>query len=116
MPEAINTCSPEFQAAFQANERQDRISTVKVGSALVFFLMPAGTFLDYFVYGKNSQYGNRVLEFLYLRLLCSVLVGIIWYLHTTPFGHRHYKYLGLAVPLLPAFFISVMIGVTNGTD
>lgn len=108
MPEASKTSSPEFQEAFQANERQDRISTVKVGSALVFFLMPAGTFLDRFVYKDKVQ------EFLYLRLLCSVLVAIFWYLHTTPFGRRHYKYLGLAIPLLPAFFISLMIHVTNG--
>ena len=110
MPEAINTSSPEFQEAFQANEREDRINTVKVGSALVFFLMPAGTLLDYFVYPK------KVWSFLFLRLLCSALVAVLWYLHTTPFGRRHYKYLGLAVPLLPAFFISVMIGVTNGPD
>jgi len=110
MPEAINTTSPEFQEAFEANERQDRINTVKVGSALVFFLMPVGTLLDYFVYEK------KVLFFLFLRLLCSGLVAIFWYLHTTPFGRRHYRYLGLAIPLLPAFFISVMIGVTNGPD
>jgi two-component system sensor histidine kinase PhcS len=110
MPEAIKTSSPEFQEAFQANERQDRISTVKVGSALVIILMPAGTLLDRFVYK------DKVLEFLYLRLLCSVLVAFFWYLHTTPFGRRHYRYLGLAIPLLPAFFISVMIHVTNGPD
>jgi len=110
MPEAINTSSPEFQAAFQANERQDRISTVKVGSALVFVLMPAGTLLDRFVYEDKVQ------EFLYLRLLCSALVAIFWYLHTTPFGQRHYRYLGLAIPLLPAFFIALMIYDTNGPD
>src|SRR4030095_9236770 len=110
MPEAINTSSPEFQEAFQANERQDRINTVKVGSALVFFLMPAGTLLGLFV----AKY--KAPEFVYLRLLCSALVAVFWYLHTTPFGRRHYRYLGLAIPLLPAFFISVMIYVTNGPD
>ena len=108
MPESIKTSNPEFQAAFQANELQERISTVKVGSVLVVFLMPAGMLLDYFVYP------DWVMPFLYMRLLCSALVAIIWYLHTTPFGHRHYKYLGLAVPLLPAFFISLMIHDTDG--
>ncbi len=111
MPESAKFSNPEFHAAFQANELQERISTVKVGSALVVFLMPAGVLLDYFVYWE------WVMPFLYMRLLCSALVGVIWYLHTTPFGHRHYQYLGLAVPLLPAFFISVMIRVTgDGPD
>jgi two-component system, sensor histidine kinase PhcS len=110
MPEAINRLSPEFQEAFQANEREDRISTVKVGSALVFFLMPAGTLLDRFVYP------DEVPQFLYLRLFCSALVAIFWYLHTTSFGRKHYRYLGLAIPLLPAFFICLMIYVKNGPD
>jgi two-component system, sensor histidine kinase PhcS len=110
MPEAIKISSPEFQAAFQANEQQDRINTVKVGSALVFFLMPAGALLDHIVYEEKAR------EFLYLRLLCSALVAIFWYLHTTPFGRRHYKHLGLFIPLLPAFFICLMIHDTNGPN
>jgi len=110
MTESIKTSSPEFQEAFQANEREDRISTVKVGSALVFFLMPAGTLLDHYVYPEQAP------AFLYLRLLCSALVAFFWYLHTTPFGRRHYRYLGLAIPLLPAFFICLMIYDRNGPD
>jgi two-component system, sensor histidine kinase PhcS len=110
MPEPLEETSPEFQEAFQANEREDRINTVKVGCALVFFLMPAGTLLDRFVYP------DKVPEFLYMRLLCSALVAVFWYLHTTAFGRRHYRYLGLSIPLLPAFFICLMIYVTDGVD
>ena len=40
----------EFQEAFVANERRERIRTGKVACALVVFLMPAGVILDRYVY------------------------------------------------------------------
>ncbi len=98
---------PEFRAAFLANERQERINTGKVASALVLFLMPAGISLDFFVVHKPAHRAY----FLVLRLVVSVLAGFLWYLHTTPFGRRHYKSLGWPIPLIPAFFMCWMIAV-----
>jgi signal transduction histidine kinase len=100
----------EFQRAFVANERRERIRSGKVACALVVFLMPAGILLDYFVYPE------RFTDFLLLRLFCSVLAGILWALHKTPFGVRYYRFLGIPIALLPAFFISWMISITEGSD
>src|SRR5262245_30849052 len=102
--------SPEFKAAFLANERQERINTGNVASALVFFLMPAGMILDSLVYTE------RVGFFLALRLACSALAGLLWFLHSTSFGQRHYKLLGLPIALLPALFITWMIYDRDGPD
>jgi signal transduction histidine kinase len=98
----------EFKAAFLANERRERLNTGKVGSILVLLLMPAGIVLDAFVYP------SRLGLFLVWRLACSALAGLLCYLHTTTFGRKQYKLLGLMVALLPAFFISAMIYVEGG--
>ena len=100
----------EFQQAFVANERRERIRSGKVACALVVFLMPAGILLDYFVYPE------RFADFLLLRLFCSVLAAILWALHKTPFGVRYYRFLGIPIAFLPAFFISWMISITEGSE
>ena len=89
----------EFAAAYRANERQQRINTGQVASALVVILMPVGVLLDYFVYPEDLG------KFLMLRLVCSGLAAVLWYLHRTQFGQRHYQWLGLPIALLPALFI-----------
>lgn len=100
----------EFQEAFVANERRERIRSGKVACALVVFLMPAGIILDRYVYPE------RWADFLLLRLYCSGLAAGLWVLHTTSFGSRHYRLLGIPIALLPAFFISWMIGMTEGLE
>ena len=37
-------------------------------------------------------------------------------MHNTSFGSRHYRFLGIPIALLPAFFISWMIGITEGPE
>jgi signal transduction histidine kinase len=101
---------PEFQEAFVANERRERIRSGKVACALVVFLMPAGIALDFYVYP------DRWADFLPLRLLCSVLAVGLWILHMTPLGVRYYRLLGIPIALLPAFFISWMIYLTEGPE
>ena len=108
MPSETITSRPEFEDAFRANERQERVNTGKVAAALVVFLMPVGVVLDYFVYPERLGF------FLILRLACSALAGCIWYLHTTRIGEEQYKLLGLPIALLPAFFIAWMISDTQG--
>src|SRR5690349_1529803 len=90
---------PEFRAAFQTREQQQRVNTGKVASALVAVLMPAGIVLDKVMI---TSHASREF-FLFLRLACSVLGILLWFLHGTPFGKRHYKLLGLPIALLPAF-------------
>src|SRR2546427_13168586 len=91
MPEQLTLRDPGSQAAFLDNEEQERINTGKVASALVVFLMPFGSALDLFVY--PGSFGL----FLVLRLICSALAGVLWFLHTTHFGRENYKLLGLPI-------------------
>jgi signal transduction histidine kinase len=92
----------EFRSAFLVNERQVRISTGKLACALVFVLMPLGVTLDYFVYPE------LLVEFLKLRLLCSLLIAGVWLLHYTPIARKKYPVVGLPIVLLPALFITYM--------
>ena len=103
MPDYPTLGDPGFRAAFLDNERQERVNTGKVASALVVILMPVGIVLDLWVYPKYWRF------FVVLRLVCSVLAGVLWFLYTTPFGEKHHRVLGLPIALLPAFFIAWMI-------
>jgi signal transduction histidine kinase len=97
-----------FAEAYSARERQERLRSGKVACALVVFLMPAGITLDLFVYPAQWFY------FLQLRLLCSALAGALWCVHTRSLGQRYYRFLGIPIAILPAFFIAWMIAVTEG--
>ncbi len=100
----------EVQKAFSEYDRQVRISNSKLGAVLAIIMMPAGFSLDWFVYGDVRVGGVLVVwEFLKLRLLCSVLVGVVLILFLTPFGKKHYRVLGMTWYMLPAFFIAWMI-------
>ncbi|MFM1942257.1 MAG: hypothetical protein RI897_1239 [Verrucomicrobiota bacterium] len=100
--------SPEFLASYREDESNVRIRTGKLACALVFVLMPAGVLLDLTVYPKLAS------EFLWLRLLCSLLISGIWGLHFTRFARKHYQWVGIAIPILPVLFMTYMIYVTEG--
>lgn len=100
--------TPEVQQAFAEYDRQTRISNSKLGAVLAIIMMPAGVSLDYFVYGPTKAF-----DFLKLRLLCSLLVGVVWLLFLTPFGKKHYRVLGMTWYMLPALFIAWMIYYAN---
>jgi two-component system sensor histidine kinase PhcS len=105
-----NTSKAEFREAFLANEKQVRISTGRLACALVFVLMPFGVLLDYFVYPDYVQ------KFLGLRLLCSLLIVGVWALHSTPIARKYYPVVGLPIVILPAFFITWMIHITDSAS
>jgi signal transduction histidine kinase len=95
--------NPKFREAFLINERMVRINTGRLACALVFFLMPFGVTLDYFVYPEYLW------QFLELRLLCSLLIGLVWLLHSSRFAEKHYPLVGLPIVILPALFITCMV-------
>jgi signal transduction histidine kinase len=102
MPPDISIINrPEFKSAFVTNEQKERITTGKVASVLVAVLMPAGSICDAFVCTSQDNWP----KLLALRLMCSLLVGVVFYLHTTAFGRKHYRLLGPPIALLPAFFL-----------
>ena len=73
---------------------------------------------------KNNTYNNRnycvypdkLGYFLALRLLCVLLVGIVWGILHAPISKKFDRFLSLAIALLPAFFICWMIYATEGPD
>src|SRR3954464_6425754 len=89
--------------AFARYDRQVRISNSKLGSVLAMIMMPAGIMLDYFVYP------DKVWDLLKLRLVCSLLVGVVWGLLCTNFGKRFYRTLCMTWYMLPALCIAWMI-------
>lgn len=99
----LTTTDKQFAEAFIAHERKQRIYTGKIASLLVIVLVPAGISLDYFVYPDQLKY------FLGIRSVCAVMAGLLFYLHTTKFGQRHYRWLGVPTALLPAFFLEWII-------
>ena len=88
--------SKGFQEAFSKNEKSERIRTGQFGCALVVLLVPFGAILDLFVYP------DYVSDFLVLRLLCALIVTVIWIFHRLPLTQRYYQFLGLPVALVPA--------------
>jgi signal transduction histidine kinase len=99
-----------IQQAFLRHEQDVRILNYRVSCILALIFMPAGVVLDYFVFR------DHVPKFLALRLACSALLFFIWWFVKTPTGLRCYRFLGLLLPALPAFFISWMIFDTGGPD
>jgi signal transduction histidine kinase len=102
--------NPEIQQAFLQNERSVWIRNFRVAAILAFIFVPAGSSLDWFVY--RQHFG----EFLELRLLCSGFLLFIWWFVKTPIGTRYYRILGWILPVLPTFFISLMIYKTEGAE
>lgn len=94
-----------IDAAFAEYDRKVRINNSKLGAIWAIILMPAGVSLDWFVYPQK----RLLFTFLGLRVLCSILVGVVRALFNTSFGERHYRTLGMVWYLLPALVISGMI-------
>lgn len=102
------TDSAEFRAALESHERAERSHSGRIASLLVVFLMPAGIALDWFVY---PEYLGR---FLVLRLVCSALGLVLWFLHKAEFGRRYQRWFGVPIAILPAAAIAAMIYLTEG--
>ncbi|HVZ81034.1 MAG TPA: ATP-binding protein [bacterium] len=104
------TLDPEILENYKVYDRRVRIDTIKLFCWLIFTLMPAGFTLDYFVYP------DHLWAFLKMRLVCSAIVAVLWVMVQTSFGLKYYRALGFILPLLPCFFISLMIWETNGVS
>lgn len=97
----------EFRAAWEKNEREVRIRTGKLACLLVIALMPAGVVLDWMVFKRFH------VEFFWLRLFCSLLVGGVLALHYLNFTTLYYRVLQQFIVFLPAASIALMIYLTN---
>jgi signal transduction histidine kinase len=100
--------SPEIRTAFAEYDRQETIRNFKVACVIGMTLMPAGFVLDSYVYPGQAS------EFLRLRFLCTLLIGLFLTVLLTPFGRRYYRFHGITLFMLPASFIAWMIYATEG--
>ena len=109
MSETPTAAANDLDRAFDQYEQPIRVQNAKICCIVAGIFMPAGFVLDYYVYGREIM-----LSFLPYRILCSVLLGVLWVaLHYCPIGRRRcYRILGHLVALLPLLCISWMIYTT----
>jgi signal transduction histidine kinase len=99
--------APEALNVYAEYERQITVRHLRVGCWLVICLMPVGVILDRYVYPDHAGFFFR------LRLACSGLEGLLWGFLFTRLGQERHRLVGLAVAMLPVFFISWMIFETR---
>lgn len=96
-------------AAFAANERMQGADRLRVGCYLVLTLLPAGAFVDFYVYREDW------LLLLLIRLVFSALVLPLTFLFHRPVGVSHFEILSLLVAILPAAAICfILVAVPEG--
>ena len=100
--------TPEMHRAQIEYELPLVIQNYRIACLFGIIFMPFGGVLDYLVYPRYLEF------FFWLRLECSVLLCMIWWLMGQPFGRRFYRPLGLIEVILPIFFLSWMIYETEG--
>jgi signal transduction histidine kinase len=105
--------SPELLAAYDEQDCRETVSNFKVACIIGMILMPAGVILDYAVY-PEAAYPGLALQFLRLRFLSSVLIGVFLTVLLTPLGRKYYRFLGISLFMLPASFIAYMINASEG--
>ena len=99
----MSLADQKIRAAFEQYDTQMNLANVRLGCYLGMVLMPAGFFLDWFVYHEKA------LGFLALRLVCSALIGLFLLALKTGEGKRRSRQIGICLAMLPALFISAMI-------
>jgi len=100
--------TPEMHRAQIEYELPLVIQNYRIACLFGIIFMPFGGVLDYLVYPRYLEF------FFWLRLECSVLLCMIWWLLGQPFGRKFYRPLGLVEVILPIFFLSWMIFETDG--
>jgi signal transduction histidine kinase len=111
MPDFQTQYLREINQAFQEGERAVWVRNFRVACILASIFTLAGSSLDFVLYPYL-----QFVDFLELRLICSALLMCLWWFVNTPVGLRIYRWLGLIMPALPTFFLSIIINETTGAD
>ena len=98
----------EYQAVYEDYDREITIRKTRLGSLVGIILVPLFTFLDHYVYPEHQR------EFLLVRLLCSLLMAMLYPLLGTSFGRRFYRFQGLLILFMPTAAIAWMVYATEG--
>jgi len=99
--------TPFARRAMLAEERRAALSNLRLISALAAVMVPCFVALDYYVYPELLP------RFVLLRVLCTAGILILFALTCTRFGKRYFRGFTIALPLIPAVFISIMIFETR---
>ncbi len=98
-----------LECSFKENERPIRVQNAKICCIVAGFFMPAGLVLDWCVYGQETM-----AKFLPYRLLCSLMLAILWACLNYRPRTKYYRILGHLVAFLPLLCISWMIYAIDG--
>lgn len=90
-----------------AEERSATRKNQRLITLLIVSLVPLFSALDYFAYPEYFS------EFFQLRILCVFVTLIAYAGINTKLGRRYYRAFTVVLPLIPAFFISAMILVSQ---
>ena len=98
----------EILKSYREHEREITIRKTRLGCVIGIVLVPLFTLLD------HQVYPDRSLNWLIPRVLCSVLMAILYPLLGTKIGRRFHKLQGLVLLALPTLCISYMIYDRDG--
>lgn len=96
--------SADLLGKFQRYERDIRVRNYRYCGILATIFMLAGSSLDWMVYGKEGVYA-----FLHLRLICALVLMVIWFILMTEMGRNAHRILGIIMGLPMIVSISWMI-------
>ena len=94
---------PALAERFVAEDRTVTLRNVRILCWIAMILMPFAGVLDVFVYPQLLK------EFFTMRLLSSLLLVPMLLTTNTWLGQRYYRAYTVIVPMIPAFFIAMMI-------
>lgn len=99
--------SPDQARVFQEEDRSATLRNARLGAWTVIVLVPLCIILDYVAYPQHFWL------FAGLRILCSLLcLPVLWMLKFQ-WAERFYHLFPIYLPVLAAFFISLMIYLTG---
>lgn len=94
---------PLLAERFVAEDRTVTLRNVRILCWIAMTMVPIGGVLDIFVYP------HLLSEFFAMRILCSLVLVPVLLTTNTWLGHQYYRAYTVIVPMVPAFFISLMI-------
>jgi|APTNR8051073442_1049403.scaffolds.fasta_scaffold03301_4 two-component system sensor histidine kinase PhcS len=95
------------QQKFIAEDRTQTLRNAAIGAWIIIFMVPACTILDY------AAYPQHYWTFLLLRMLCSLCGIPILLALKQPWAKANYRAFPVILPIVPAFFIGLMIYISG---
>lgn len=99
----------EFAEAWKEYDRETTIRKTRLGCLFGIVMVPIFAVLDHYVYPPDT------VKFFLARLLCSALMGALYFVLGTNFGKKHYHLQGIVLLFLPSATIAWMIYMEQGS-